>query len=382
MNLELLENLASRGVKGDFKFTNPDSFRLFVEGIRELRLYERSAEPENLATANQKLESCVSQFPYDVLPQFYLGVVKTLQSYDGAGDAIRLFRSIAERRVPELRAAALYNLAGAHIELYTPEDFDRAEKALDECLAELRNPRSVEHKALRLQARVLLLFCKVRQQLWVKRREPVDGLRTELDVIAPKLQAELESLRREAEEASIPSEAQADVLADHWNTRGILEEFLATTSADMRKRDEFTKASVQSFNKALDWKLNWIPAKSNLARVYQDLAEKPDEAVKLWQEVLEARPGDNYTEYMLGRLYKRKGEYLEAASHYERSPNILVAQKDLARLYSDQLNRRDDAVRLWQEVLSKSPDDSAALEALSALGAPRPTRASDAKPTA
>lgn len=382
MNLELVENLASRGVKGDFKFTNADSFHLFVEGVGGLRLYERSAAPGGLATAEEKLEACVSRFPLDVLPQFYLGIVKVLRSYEGADDAIRLFRSIADRRVPELRPAALYNLASACIELYTAQAFEDAQTVLRKCIEELQGARQVERVSLRFQARILLLFCQVRQQLWVKRKEAQGTLQTELTQVSPDLEKQLDSLREETERAPIPEGARADVLADYWNTRGILKEFLASTTADEARRANLTEAAVQSFQEALRWKWNWIPAKSNVARVYQDLLHDYDAAIRCWREMLEIRPGDNYTEYMLGRLFSEKGDHAEAASHYERAPHIPEAKRNLAVLYGEKLNRRDDAVALWQQVLSEAPGDEQALKALAALGALPATPASDAGPTA
>ena len=378
MNLEIVENLAARGVKGDFKFTSADSFRLFVEGMGALRRYERLASPESLDSAERNLEDCVARFPLDVLPQFYLGVVRAFRSYSGAPDAIHLFKSIVERSVPQLRAAALYNLAGAHIELYTSQTFEKAKEALGACIAELGKARSTEQKSLQLQAKVLLLYCKVHQQLWEKRRFPTEELQVQIKETAPKLQAELESLRHEAEKASIPSEAQADVLADYWNTRGTVEEFLAWQCGDPLEREKIAESSVQSFKRALGWKLNWIPAKSNLARVYQDLLSDYDSAIRCWREVLDIRPDDNYAEYELGRMYTQRGEYAEAASHYERARYIKSARKDLARIYAEKLNRPEDALKLWEEILKESPRDGEVRRNLARLLGDKLNRREDA----
>src|SRR5437899_2125488 len=111
--MDVVENLASRGVKGDFKFTNTKSFRLFVEGLRGLRSFEHSPSPKRLKVAEEKLTACVADYPLDILPQFYLGITKVLRSYEGVPDAIRLFENIVSRDIPELRAAAMYNLAAA-----------------------------------------------------------------------------------------------------------------------------------------------------------------------------------------------------------------------------------------------------------------------------
>jgi tetratricopeptide (TPR) repeat protein len=313
-----------------------------------------------------------------VLPQFYLGVAKVFRSYDGAQEAINLFTSIVARNIEELRAAAMYNLASAYIEKYADQSFEDAQKWLEKCLQELRRASSPERKALKLQARALLLFCRIRQELWVKRCDPPTQLETQLEKTAPALEKQLQTLFTDVNEANIPDGAKADVLADYWNNRGLLQEFLAAANTVENRRTGLAKASVEAFRQALVWKVNWIPAKSNMARVYQDLLDDLDSAITCWQEVLQIRPGDNYAEYNLGKLYQNKQDFAVAVGHFEKVTHIIKAKRIAAFLYADKLNRKGDARRIWQEILKEHPDDAEARAALIRLS---PTPASGAEPT-
>lgn len=381
MTSDLVRNLASRGVKGDFKFTDARSLRLFVEGVKGLRAFENSAAESSLSAAEAKFQECVFQYPRDVLPQFYLGIVKVFRRYDGFDDAIRIFGSIA-RDIPELRAAAMYNLAAAHIELYSTESLDLARDWLEKCIAELGEDKAVEKLTLRFQARVLLLFYEIRQRLWVKRREHPDTLKDERERTVPELEAKLDEFLKQLNAATrIPDAARSDIMADYWNCRGILEEFRAWTASGENHRTELALSSIRYYTESLKWKLNWIPPKSNMARVYMDLLKDFEPANQCWQEVLQLRPGDNYAEYQLGRLHEEKGDATAAEAHYKKAPHIPETKKHLARLY-EKLGRADDAVRLWLEILTQHLDDEDALEAQVRLGFPTPTPASGAGPKA
>jgi tetratricopeptide (TPR) repeat protein len=166
------------------------------------------------------------------------------------------------------------------------------------------------------------LFYEIRQRLWVKREEPVDTLTEEITDTAPKLQGELAGFKQDLDnEKHLPDATRSDVLADYYNDQGLLYEFMAWTASDVKNKIVLANKAVGAFKEALQWKLNWIPAKSNLARVYMDLLQDYDLAIRCWQDVELVRPGDDYAEYMLGRLYEKKGDSASAEIHYKkRSP--------------------------------------------------------------
>lgn len=379
MNPAIIPHLESHAIKADFKFTDTRSFRLFVEGMKGLRVYERFAKPEGLKIADTKFAECVSDYPRDILPQFYLGITKIFQGYSGADEAIRIFQSIS-RDVPELRAEAMYNVAQAYIEQYTFESLKAAQEWLVKCIREMGKSKKPEHVRLRLQAEVLLLFYEIRQKLWIRRDDPRDELKDEITHTVPDLSNQLDALLNELQNADKLSEpARADIMADYWNDRGLLQEFQAWTASDEKGKNELAQTAIQSFAESLKWKLNWIPPKSNLARIHVELLQEYDRGLKYCDEVKQVRPDDNYCEYLRGLAWEGKKDIATAIAHYEKAPYIPEARKRLAALY-EEIGRKEDAVRLWQKILAKRPDDKEALEAQARLKFPT-TPASDAPPT-
>lgn len=381
MSSHVTENLASRGLKSDFKFSDTASFRLFVEGIKGLGVYERSAGAQGLEIAEKKLAECVAEYPRDVLPQFYLGIVKTFQGYRGVDEAIRIFEGIA-RDVPALRAPAMYNLASAYIEQYSPQSLDAARDWLKKCIAELGKTKKPEQVSLRLQAQVLLLFYEIRQRLWVKRTESAKDLAQEIRETLPQLQGDLDKFLLEADAAArIPDKARQEIMADYWNDRGLLDEFRAWIEPEEKSKQDLARVAIQSYRESLKWKLNWIPPKSNIARVQIELLKEYDSAIQLCQEVLQVRKDDNYVEYLLGQAWECKDDPQTAISHYEKATFIPEAKKPLASLY-ERHGRLSDAILLWQKILAKRADDKDALDAQSRLGFKPATPASSVPPKA
>ncbi|MBZ5505824.1 MAG: tetratricopeptide repeat protein [Acidobacteriia bacterium] len=371
-------HLESHAIQGDFKFTDTRSFRLFVEGIKGLQAYEHSAQRQGLEKAEARLTECVSEYPFDVLPQFYLGVVKIFQGYRGTMDAIRIFENISAD-VPQLRIEAKYNAAQACIEQYTAESFNAARDYLSQCIQEIAGSTKPADVRLRLQAEVLILYLDIHDQLWRKRKDSVATLQLEISETAPQLSQRLDEFLKEFDKFTrIPQPARADILADYWNDRGILQEFQAWTALDPKKKKELAQTAIQSYVESLKWKLNWIPPKSNLARIHVELLQEYDRGLKYCDEVQQVRPDDNYCEYIRGQAWEGKKDIAKAIFHYEKAPYIPEAKKRLAALYEES-GRKDDAIRAWQQVLAKHPDDIEALGAQARLKFPT-TPASDAPP--
>ncbi len=71
------------------KFTTPESFHLFMEGLRSLQDYDCESgkiQPDSevlkktLLDAQKALETCVLNYPDDILPHYYLGMVFTVHA--------------------------------------------------------------------------------------------------------------------------------------------------------------------------------------------------------------------------------------------------------------------------------------------------------------
>jgi len=312
-----------------FHFSSTKSFQLFTQGLESLQAYERSASSTTLAAAERRFEECVSQFPQDLLPRFYYGVVKTLSGYDGLDEAITQFNVILNSKAEDLVPDTIYNLAVAHIEKYKPKDAKIALNLLERTREEIsKRPSEPKLESLGLQALILEIYLFVEANLWEHRGEEEKPA----EELFQKAKSRLDDFWSKYKQAQILEASRSDLVADYHNTLGTYLESCAYFTQGY-EREVLSSRAARAFEQALQAKDNWIPAKSNLARVFQDLLDEPETALHLWQEVLETRPRDEYAFYMLGRLYQHRHDKLRAVASYTKAPHIPEANLNLSLLY-------------------------------------------------
>lgn len=114
----------------------------------------------------------------------------------------------------------------------------------------------------------------------------------------------------------------------------------------------------------------------------QQQAGNLEEAAKLYQQVLDARPGDKYANYNLGVIEQHDGRS-EVAEGYYRSaldadPNFVPALFNLAIVRTG-VGATQEAMDLYRRVIALQPDSAAAYLNLGLLyrGAGQPTKADD-----
>ncbi len=340
------------------RFTSTESFQLFAQGLESLQAYESNAAREKLDGAETKFQACVSKYPHDVLPRFYLGVVKTLRGYAGLAEAIREFEYVLKSGIEELVPDAKFNLAVAHIERYTPEDFKKASDLLKETRSDIqKRPASAKYETLRLQARILEAFIFIRQNVWVDRKHNPPS--TEMIRQSEDL---LRDFKRDYDQASILETARPDLLADFENTQGLLSESRAWVPKEEAARNQGAVEAVSHYRDALEQKIGWIPAKSNLARVYQEILGQLEVAEKLLREVIEVRPDDQYSYYMLGRNYDARKDEERAMQFYEKAPEIALANLRLGT-YHEKLQDIETALFYYHKA-EELPDAKEAIARL------------------
>jgi len=318
-------------VSAQLKFTNSESFRLFTAGVEALQAYEREAEDQTLRRAAGTLQQCVRKYPNDVLPLFYLGVVKTLQGTGELDEALTLFQRVLDKNVKELRPAAKFHLAWAHLERYRTEDFVIAERELKEMLAEIeKQTPSAEMTHLRLQAEAMLVFLSVRQSLWINRTK-----RLPLEPEVAEAESRLAQFKAGFEKAELSEATKADLLAEYWNIKGLVLWFRALTDPTEQIRPQLGEEAAKHFQTALQLKVNWLPALQNLARLYMEVQNHYDLAEQIVWRTLEVVQSDSqYSYYLLGKIYENKKDFAKAVEYYKRAPGNEGAQKALARLQS------------------------------------------------
>ncbi len=110
------------------------------------------------------------------------------------------------------------------------------------------------------------------------------------------------------------------------------------------------------------------------AAIYEDILEKPADAIGVYERVLEIEPGDEESLDRLIELQTRLGRWSSLLETYERKAEVVSdpdARKQLftamGRVYETQLDDSDKAIDAYQRVLEIDPDNLPALGHLDGL---------------
>jgi len=358
-----------------FRFSSTRSFQLFTQGLQSLQSYERSPNLKALADAEGRLSECVRSFPKDVLPHFYYGIVNTLRGPDGLDEAIKQFNFVLASKADDLFPDAKYNLAIAHLEKYNSKDSAIAMDLLRQTRDEVAkrqpktDPKDPRLETIRLQALILEAYLFVEED--VKSR-PSEGIFHEAE-------KRLNSFWAEYEKAPVLDSVRRDLLADYYNTYGYYWNQRARHSQGA-ERNDFGQKALADYQNALQQKKEWLPAKSNLASLYDEVLNDRDNAKRLCEELLELRPTDYYTRFLLGIMYEKDGATLQAISSYKKaSSHIPEANLNLGSLY-EKLGSYDNAATFLERVVSnekaRRSTRTKATEALERIAKSRQTKPS------
>ncbi len=114
--------------------------------------------------------------------------------------------------------------------------------------------------------------------------------------------------------------------------------------------------------------------RAKMARLSADRLGRVDEAIEGWKRVLDLRGEDPEALWALSDLYQRRGQWAELTDVLERHFDIAESDEDRvnilirrARLFSEQLNRHDEALETWQRVLDIDFSNIAALRAIAQI---------------
>jgi hypothetical protein len=271
-------------------FSDEESFGLFMEGVRELQLYEDEAskfesEPtrllQHLTDALDALEQCHRLFPDDLLPRYYLGIALTMQNQcfyasllrdrqpstgnlppAAQPDVATPLPPLAERPwplldraldcfsrngdfalVPELRDAALFNSANVCVRLGTAKSYDRAVEILEGLEKRRGRPRTPgrfdwltswaitgEQRQSDDEEKALGLSV----QILLSAARALRAIRTNHKAAQPDVDFAVQQLtqcRDQAGDQIADAVARHDVLADALTKRGIVKYFFAVAQS-------------------------------------------------------------------------------------------------------------------------------------------------------
>jgi golgin subfamily B member 1 len=108
-----------------------------------------------------------------------------------------------------------------------------------------------------------------------------------------------------------------------------------------------------------------------VARVWEEALEDSDQAIDAYRALLDEVPGDPVSIESLERLYRDKGRWLELAELISRQIDdaeeeelIIELKLRLGQVYEFETQELPAAIDQYEEVLSREPNQSAAVEAL------------------
>lgn len=305
------------GISPHLRFSDSKSFRLFTEGVEQLQSYELNAKADSLEKAAKKLAECVANYP-DILPRLYLGIVRAEQGEE-LDEAMRLLREVLDRDVPELRATAKYYLAEAYLVKYTAKDIAYADTLLEQVEAdEAKNPKDrarVEELKLRSQGQRVFIY--IREELW-KKRKGKDKDTVHLSEAHRNALHRLESFKTTCAKAALSRDVRSAVESDYWNAFGLLKEYEAHQVRTEQAKNQLIQESLDAYEKAAQYGSTRADAMSNQARVYFELLNDEERAIRLCQEVLAIRKDDSFVHLLLGRILERTRPQ-EAIRNYQRA---------------------------------------------------------------
>jgi tetratricopeptide (TPR) repeat protein len=110
------------------------------------------------------------------------------------------------------------------------------------------------------------------------------------------------------------------------------------------------------------------------AMIYEEMLEEPDNAIQVYNDILELDPTSQRALVALDRLYERLERWTDLADNIGRQLTIAedpdtqtALMLRLAALRETQMNAVEAAIEIYREVLEREPTNEAALEALERL---------------
>jgi tetratricopeptide (TPR) repeat protein len=128
------------------------------------------------------------------------------------------------------------------------------------------------------------------------------------------------------------------------------------------------KAASASYRHALRISPDYLPALEGAAQIEYD-AESPD-AIPLLEHVLKIRPNDVTSHAMLAVLAEKNGDCATAVKHFAQTGSILDSQPEALQGYGVclmKLKQNDEAIRVFQQLMTSHPDDIRCRRALAAV---------------
>jgi tetratricopeptide (TPR) repeat protein len=211
-----------------------------------------------------------------------------------------------------------------------------------------------------------------------RERELVHTLRTRA-----RLESDLETKRSLLREAKALAEGP---VGDRELAEAVLRDLIAEDEGDMWALEELTKLRASAGDDAevvtlvlrraelVEDGARALELRHEAAKVLVERLKDSGRAVSLYEEILDAEPGDAAAAGALRRLYAEAGRDKDLAKLLSRLVDVAPSQEEravlrleLARLQADKFKAPDDAVETLRAILDEEPSHSEAVLRLSQL---------------
>lgn len=364
-------------LEGRLLLSEPESFRLFIEGVNALAAFERTGLASSLREADLCLSECVRRYPNDLLPRLYLGIAKSLGGLEEVSESESHLRRVIEAGGDTLLWPATYNLAAALVQTYDPAKRPEATSLLESILNRFL-PRAARwarraHRNDSLVKSIVVLVLRVQRpiirrsdsielalQAWAlqqyimvhvlvydrtdgvkgkvlgeqdptKRKEEVTRQQARIDEAARQLSL-FDAVAHALRVSKMPG--GESIIADYHNNRGHCEWASAILAKVSGSSDSHALSALAEFDTALSVKPGWEPALANKALVSSELLGDPKTARDIWESLILGQGETHYAHYRLGQLLATVFGDVEAAREHltKAAPFIPEARKELDSL--------------------------------------------------
>lgn len=135
------------------------------------------------------------------------------------------------------------------------------------------------------------------------------------------------------------------------------------------EREKLLSDAQEKFEKAIELKADYAPARFQMAMVYQAIGKEAEMLAEL-EKTKGLAPNDIGLAFQLGLIYYQREDFERAKTELERtiglSPDYANALYFLGLTY-EKLNRRDNAIRVFEKILVLNPDHPIATAVLNNL---------------
>ena len=128
-----------------------------------------------------------------------------------------------------------------------------------------------------------------------------------------------------------------------------------------------SRTALSSYQQALKISPDYLPALDGAAQIEYEAGSA--DAIPLLERVLRIRPNDGTTHGMLAVLAEKNGDCSTAVQHFAQTGSLLDSEPGALQNYGVcllKLKQNDDAIRVFQQLMSSHPDDARCRRALAA----------------